>query len=294
MRQAGTLSSQEDATRLAAYLTTLGVRCRVDESAGQWILWIYEENDLPRSRQELAEFLRNPQDPRYDGAQRRAQQIEREAAERERRAAANIIEVRKRWERPTPRNCPLTILMIVASIGISYFTEFGKGPHFQEFMISVFDHRTLDFYANLPEVQNGEVWRLVTPIFVHLNIFHLMFNMFWLYDLGGMIERRRGTLNFALLVIVSAVVSNVGQYLWAGPWGAGMSGVVYALFGYVWMQSRFNPLSGMAMHPNTVFLMIGWLFLCMTGAIGPIGNAAHAVGLGVGVLIGYLPTAFRR
>src|SRR5437773_1686537 len=65
MRQAGKLSNQQDAERLAAYLTTLGIRSRVDGSGSEWALWIFEENELARSRQELDEFLKNPQHPRY-------------------------------------------------------------------------------------------------------------------------------------------------------------------------------------------------------------------------------------
>ena len=42
------------------------------------------------------------------------------------------------------------------------------------------------------------------------------------------------------------------------------------------------------MHPNNVTIMIVWLLLCMTGALGPIANGAHGVGLVVGLLAAYL------
>ena len=54
----------------------------------------------------------------------------------------------------------------------------------------------------------------------------------------------------------------------------GMSGVIYALFGYVWMKGMYQPEQRMGVHPNTVNLMLIWLVVCMTGVIGPIGNAA--------------------
>jgi GlpG protein len=44
----------------------------------------------------------------------------------------------------------------------------------------------------------------------------------------------------------------------------------------------------MIMHPNNVNIMLLWLVLCMTGVIGPIANAAHFVGLIVGVALGVL------
>ena len=66
----------------------------------------------------------------------------------------------------------------------------------------------------------------------------------------------------------------------------GMSGVVYALFGYVWMKGRYEPEQGMILHPSTVQTMLLWLVLCMTGFLGNIANAAHVVGLVAGILFG--------
>ena len=135
----------------------------------------------------------------------------------------------------------------------------------------------------------------MTPIFMHVNILHIFFNMWWLVDLGTMIEIRRGTLRLALLILVSAVISNFGQYYWMERTDPGephlfegMSGVVYALFGYIWMKGLYEPEQGMILHPNTITIMLLWLVLCMTGAIGPIANAAHFMGLVAGVALGAL------
>jgi GlpG protein len=144
----------------------------------------------------------------------------------------------------------------------------------------------------LNPVLHGEVWRLVTPIFLHGGLLHIFFNMSAMTFFGTMIETRRGTLRLAVLVLVAAVLSNLGQYAYdlraydhARPC-EGMSGVLYALFGYAWMKGLHEPEQGIILHPNSVMLMIAWLFLCMTGTIGPIGNAAHVAGLIVGVVLG--------
>ncbi len=143
------------------------------------------------------------------------------------------------------------------------------------------------------DIERGEVWRLMTPIFMHAtrNPLHIVFNLLMFRMLGTLIEVRRGTLRLAVLVLVSAAVSNWGQYEWmvrrdeVGPF-LGMSGVVYALFGYIWMKGLYQPEQRMAVHPNNVSIMIAWLFLCMTGWLGPIANAAHVVGLAVGLAAG--------
>ena len=78
------------------------------------------------------------------------------------------------------------------------------------------------------------------------------------------------------------------------PAFGGMSGVVYGLFGYVWIKSTFCPEPGFATSQGTVIILLGWLFLCMTGAIGPIANIAHVVGLVVGMAVAYVPSFWRR
>jgi GlpG protein len=158
----------------------------------------------------------------------------------------------------------------------------------------------------LSQIEHGQVWRLVTPIFLHLGILHLVFNLLMLYDLGGLIEARRGWVRLLLFVLVLAVTSNVAQYYyghvrWDGwvPWPrpsplfGGMSGVLYGLFGYAWMKGRFEPDSGLELNSQTVVLMLVWFFLCLTGVIGGIANMAHGAGLLVGIVMGYLPTLWR-
>jgi GlpG protein len=135
-----------------------------------------------------------------------------------------------------------------------------------------------------------------------MSAWHLLFNMIWLFDLGGQIERRYGSLRLLFLVVVIAVLSNLAQYYLGkltfdngrlfvpqeSPAFGGMSGVVFGLFGYVWMKSRLDPESGLFLHPNNVILMLVWFVVCCTGLVGPIANAAHFVGLLVGTCLAQL------
>jgi GlpG protein len=138
----------------------------------------------------------------------------------------------------------------------------------------------------LPEVRDGEVWRLFTPIFIHFGMLHILFNMLWLKDLGSAIEKRHGAMFFLALVLSVALTSDLAQYFIAGPYFGGMSGVVYGLFAYIWLRGKMDPLSGFMMPSQTVFLMMLWFVICLTGKLGPVANAAHGVGLIVGAIWG--------
>jgi GlpG protein len=147
----------------------------------------------------------------------------------------------------------------------------------------------------LDHLKRGQVWRIFTPIFVHWSIIHLLFNMFWTRDLGGMIEIQRGTRVLLPLVITCAAVPNIAQYFHHGPSAfGGMSGVVYGLFGYVWVKGRYQPHLGLGVSEQTSIIMIAWLFICMTGIIGPVANTAHVVGLLTGAAIAYGPIGVKK
>ncbi len=277
MRQVGTLPSKQDADRFSDYLLAQGISSKTEPADGHWTLWIRDENQVSRSRQELERFLAAPQDPRYRAAEHEAKQARQLAAKRQRQAQKNYVDLRQAWDSPWRRR-PVTVAMIA----ISVLLWFGRSE------ISV-----PDFLFSMPHILDGEVWRLVTPIFLHATVLHLVFNMWWLYDLGTLIEQRLGWYRFAGLVLVIAIASNGGQYTASGPNFYGMSGVVYGLFGYAWVRGRLDPTSGMYLRPDIAFWMMVWFAACAIGLIGNVANWAHGVGLATGAALGYLPQVRR-
>ena len=126
----------------------------------------------------------------------------------------------------------------------------------------------------------------MTPIFIHFGILHLLFNMMWLYQLGSLIEARQGSGQLLVIVIATGIFSNLAQYLMDGPQFGGMSGVVYALAGYVWMRGKYDRASGLFLHQQSVTILLVWLVVCFTNVLGPVANYAHLGGLVSGMAIG--------
>lgn len=178
---------------------------------------------------------------------------------------------------PFGQGCGFLILLCVC---VSLLTWFGDAELIRAtLMISM-------SRSGLPEIMNGEWWRLFTPAIVHFGFIHLLFNMMWLKSLGSLIEFTRGKKFLFTLVLASALSSNLLQWYFKGPLFGGMSGVVYALLGFLWMAKEFNPLEEFSLPKQDVMMMIGWFVLCLTGMLGPIANYAHAGGLAIGMAVG--------
>jgi GlpG protein len=297
MRLAGTIPDRAAATRFTDHLRTLGISAQVAEMDGVCEVWVHDEGQLAQGKQELAEFLNDPVSERYRGAARAAEELRRQEVARARQAQRNFVDMRDRWGGPTVRQAVVTLVLLGVSGAVAVWTQFGHDLQPVAAHWFVVD-RTLppgDPQATLTAaLARGEVWRLATPMFLHFGGWHLAGNMLLLFQLGLVIESRRGSWRMAGLVLVGAVASTVAQYLAMGPGFGGMSGVNYALFGYAWLRSRVDPTSGMYLTRGTVVLLVAWFFLCMTGAVGPVANVAHAAGLALGMAIGYWPAVVRR
>lgn len=134
---------------------------------------------------------------------------------------------------------------------------------------------------------NGAYWALVTSALVHVEPIHLIFNLYWLWFLGGAFERAFGPARWVLFVVFAAFISS-GLEMLSGSFGIVLSGVGYALFGFGWMARNRFPEFGFV-NQKVVQLFIGWGILCViTTYLGimHVANVAHAGGLLFGVAVG--------
>jgi GlpG protein len=291
MRLVGEFENKSEAGRFSDYLTHTGIENRVMEEEGVFEVWVHVEDEVENAEKLLKQFLEEGVPIDYQEVAKKARQMRKEA-EKEAKDGPRYLDARTTifYRGPAP-NGALTLLLILASVAVAIFSELGKNPGALRglFITDIqVNGRMARWIPGLQEIMRGEVWRLFTPMFIHFDILHLLFNMLWLKDLGSMIEDRKGSLFLAVFILVVSAASNLSQYLVSTPLFGGMSGVVYGLLGYIWMKGKYDPGSRLALHKSIVIMMITWYFLCFTGLMGPVANAAHTAGLVIGVAWGFL------
>lgn len=129
-------------------------------------------------------------------------------------------------------------------------------------------------------IRAGQMWRLITPLFLHGSMLHLGFNLLVVFVMGGYLERIFGNRRFLLLYFLSGFAGYAFSFLLSGEATIGSSTVVYGLAGasvLTWYRNR-----------HTSFLFPKWLtgllvFIVVTSflseSVSHVDDFAHAGGL---------------
>ena len=254
------MDNETEARRLGDYLYAQGIPNDVDEDEGEWTLWIHDDDQLAVAEAELKNFRANPADRKYAKTTGTADRLRQQQAEEDKVAAKRQVDVRTQvFGQSTGAKPLLTLFMIGLCVIVHLLKMSGRdlSPLYYSNISLTDDAKKSMSHAEQrqyrmkrvlpPEVTGkriglagnpkpqrvgvGEVWRLITPIFMHGGFLHIIFNMYWLYFLGGVMEAKLGIGRFLGFVILAALLSNIGQYIAEGPFFLGMSGVNYGLFG---------------------------------------------------------------
>lgn len=148
----------------------------------------------------------------------------------------------------------------------------------------------LDFGAMFgPLIAEGEYWRLLTAMFLHVGPAHLVFNGLALFVFGRLVERAYGHLRFLIIYILAGLAGSVASYLLNSiAVGAGASGAIFGVLGalvaYIMVQRDL--LGKMGQGLLTVVLFLAAMNLLYGLATPGIDNWAHAGGLAGGFALG--------
>lgn len=255
------------------YMATQGVILTIQQHT-QTDVWLADESQAARVNEELARFLENPGDPRYLAASWQSGQTDSGLHYSRFPFLTTIRE----------RAGPFTLLLMAACI-IVFIIMNVVGD--QSVMIALawpYDP-SLEF----------DVWRYFSHALMHFSVMRILFNLLWWWYLGGAVEKRLGSGKLIVITLISALLSGYVQHKFSGPWFGGLSGVVYALMGYVWLRGERDPESGIYLQRGLITFALIWLIAGWFDLFGmSIANGAHVAGLAVGLAMAFADTLHAR
>ncbi|MCR4842155.1 MAG: rhomboid family intramembrane serine protease [Eubacterium sp.] len=148
-------------------------------------------------------------------------------------------------------------------------------------------------------VEQGQWWTLITPIFLHFDLEHIVSNMLLLFFIGKIMEDALGPVRFLILYLVAGVAGNVLSLLVEMTTldyvvSAGASGAVFGVLGGVLFEVLYHKgmYAGMSTRRLIFFILLS-LYIGFSSS--GINNSAHIGGLVTGfVLAGILTLTIRR
>ena len=159
----------------------------------------------------------------------------------------------------------------------------------------------------LPDILNGQIWRLVLPAFLHADILHLLLNMWALYHLGGAIETFYGNRKVITVYVLTGIAGSVfsiiatlvqiylNQGIGSFPLSVGSSAAVFGfvglLIGNKFKKTAYSVSIDNYMNTSQLWLFVGYNLLIglginFFGSSFAINNFAHIGGVVGGLFLG--------
>ncbi|MDX2150619.1 MAG: rhomboid family intramembrane serine protease [Bryobacteraceae bacterium] len=188
-----------------------------------------------------------------------------------------------------------TVLLITINIGLYLaMTIYSlKGDNPQAFMD--LDTRTLIAFGAkfTPAIALGQYWRLVLAGFLHLNLLHILMNMWVLFDLGATVEEFYGTARFIVIYFVATVAGFYASAVFSPALSAGASAGLFGLIGAM-IALGVRDRTGMGGAIRGMY--IRWaIYVTIIGFFLGADHAAHFGGGLAGFALAFLggtPSAF--
>jgi rhomboid protease GluP len=182
-----------------------------------------------------------------------------------------------------PSSVPMATYVILGFTVLVYLLQMASTAIFG---YAVYQIDWLEIYGARfnQAIRMGEVWRFITPVFLHGSIPHVFFNMYALLSIGSFLERHFGHKRFVLLYFLGAFSGNVFSFLLTGEQGYSV-GASTAVFGLVAAEVVFfyqnrKLFGGQAKQAigNAVFIIAINLFIGLTPGIDNWGHVGGLLG----------------
>ena len=136
-----------------------------------------------------------------------------------------------------------------------------------------------------------EFWRLLTPIFIHFSVTHILFNAGAMLQVGSWLERFWGWRIYLMVCLVTGIAGNILQYAWFDSvLFGGLSGVVFGLFTFNGVTQWLNPRKAYSLPIGAYAWLAIWLIAGFTPLMESLfgmqmGNGAHLGGALAGLVL---------
>jgi len=142
-------------------------------------------------------------------------------------------------------------------------------------------------------ILQGQFWRVLSPIFLHYSLSHVMVGTSFFWLIVKPIERNKGSWHFLLFLVISASITNTTQYL-VNPdqQFGGLVCLIYSAVGYITAYQMFNKNNVFTRHRSTIVLLLIVLFMGVFGVFdifisSGINHRTILLGLIVGAVYGF-------
>lgn len=165
----------------------------------------------------------------------------------------------------------LTYMLIYINIILFFFLTINGGSMNPETLIN--------FGAKFnPAMMEGEWWRVITSMFLHIGLIHLLMNMIALYYLGTIVERIYGSLRFIYIYFLAGIAGGMTSFAFNYSIAAGASGAIFGLLGaLLFFGSVYRDLFKQTMGRNLILILL--INVVLGFMIPQIDMGAHLGGL---------------
>jgi rhomboid protease GluP len=163
-------------------------------------------------------------------------------------------------------------------------------------IISPTGQKLLEIGANRrSEVISGDYWRLLTSVFIHGGLMHLVANMFGLYIGGMIVEKVIGPVRFIIIYLICGILASLTSIYWHDHTiSVGASGAIFGVYGLILAFTIFKVFPDSLRRLNWLLLGLYVGVSLLFGLTKGIDNAAHIGGLLSGFILGSILTLFSK
>ncbi len=186
------------------------------------------------------------------------------------------------WATPVILDLNIIVFVIMIYSGVGFMEPQAK--------------ELIEWGANFkPSTIDGQWWRLITSIFIHVGLIHLVFNMLALFYIGSFLELSIGSKKFMIIYLLTGLIAGITSLIFHDfTISVGASGAVFGLYGLTlslmvlkYLDKKLTPMIWVSV---TLFVALN-LIMSFSGGVN---LAAHLGGLLAGFIIGIIYFPFKK